>query len=192
MLPESIIYIGVIASLIGVIWYLKSIIHGQVKPNLVSWFIWTLAPFLAVFFQIKAGAGLSILPVFMAGFGPLLVVVFSFFRKDAYWKLNTFDIICGAFSLVALILYIFTHNLGISIFFAILSDGLAAIPTIVKSWKFPETESSVAYTTGMFSNILALLIIKNWIFTIYSFSIYNIIINLALVSCIYRKKIFKS
>lgn len=192
MLPENIIYIGFIVSLFGALWYVRGIIRGQVKPNLVSWILWTLAPFIAVFLQLKAGAGMSVLPVFMAGFGPLLVVIVSIFRKNSYWKFGTLDIICGIFSLIALVLYVLTNNLGISIFFAILSDGLAAIPTLIKSWKFPETENSVAYATGAFSNILGLLIIKNWVFTIYSFGIYNIAINLALIICIYRKKIFKT
>ncbi|OGI95034.1 hypothetical protein A2917_01480 [Candidatus Nomurabacteria bacterium RIFCSPLOWO2_01_FULL_42_17] len=191
MLPEKIIYIGVFVSLVGIFWYLKSIIYGNTRPNLVSWFLWMLAPFIAVFLQLKAGAGLSVLPVFMAGFGPLLVIVLFLFKKNAYWKLNTLDIICGLLALLSLILYVVTHNLGISIVFAILSDGLAAIPTLIKSWKFPETENSVTYITGIFGNILGLFIIKNWIFTIYSFGIYNILINIAIVFCIYRKKIFK-
>lgn len=190
MFPEQIIIIGVLINLIAEIYYLKSIFKGHTKPNLVSWIIWMLAPFIGVFFELKAGAGLSVLPVFMAGFGPLLVIIFSLWIKNARWKINSFDLTCGAFSLMALILYIFTHNLGISILFAISSDGLAAIPTLIKSWKFPETERASIYLGGLFSNILGLFIIKNWIFSIYSFGIYFILINLVIVFCIYRKNIF--
>jgi hypothetical protein len=192
MLPEQIIFVGVLVNLLSSLWYVKNVVYGNTRPNLISWFIWMLAPFIGVFFQLKAGAGLSVLPVFMAGFGPLLVIIFSLFKKNAYWKIVKLDIICGILSFLALILYIFTHNLGISILFAILSDGLAAIPTIIKSWKFPETETATIYLGGMFSNILGLFIIKNWIFSIYSFSIYFIIINAAIVFSMYRKKIFKS
>jgi hypothetical protein len=189
MLPEKIIYIGVAINLIGQIFYLKNMFSGGTKPNLVSWFIWMLAPFVGVFLQIKAGAGLSVLPVFMAGFGPLLVLIYSIFRKNAYWKITTFDIYCGIFSIFALIIYIFTNKLGMSILFAILSDGLASIPTISKSWKFPETETAFTYLTGIFGNILALLIIKTWIFSIYSFNMYLIAVNIIIVFAIYHKKI---
>ncbi|MEK7471366.1 MAG: hypothetical protein AAB623_01810 [Patescibacteria group bacterium] len=190
MIPENIIYLGVFVSLIAYFFYFKNIFYGNTRPNLVSWLLWALAPFIAVFFQLKAGAGLSVLPVFMAGFGPLLVIIVSLFRKNSIWKINQLDIICGILSLMALVLYVLTHNLGIAIIFAILSDGLAAIPTIAKSWKFPETETSTVYLAGIFSNTLGLLIIKNWIFTIYSFGVYNILINLAIVFSIYHKKIF--
>lgn len=191
MLPEKIIYIVILTSFFGSFFYIKDIFLGKTKPNLVSWFIWSLAPFIGVFFQLKAGAGLSILPIFMAGFISFLVVAVSILRKKAYWKINTFDVICGLISLMALLLYIFTRNLNISILFAITSDALAYIPTVVKSWNFPDTETSAIYITGILNNIIGLLIIKLWIFPIYSFSVSIIVFNLAVVFCIYRKKIFK-
>ncbi|MEI6580882.1 MAG: hypothetical protein WCO07_01775 [bacterium] len=192
MFPEKIIFIGVATNLVGIFWYLKSIIYGGTKPNLVTWSIWALAPLVGVFLQLKAGAGLSVLGVAMAGFGPLLVVILSMFKKDSIWKITKFDIVCGFFSLIALVLYVLTNKIGISIIFAILSDALAAIPTIKKAWQYPETESSTSYAGGIINNILSLLIIKNWIFSIYSFSIYFIIVNLIIVFCIYRKKFLKA
>jgi hypothetical protein len=192
MLPENIIYIGVVIDLIGSTFYLKSIVYGSTKPNLVSWVIWMLAPFIGVFFQIKAGAGLSFLPVFMSGFGPLCVVLLSDFSKNTYWKITTFDIYCGTLALLALMFYVFTHNLGISIFFAILSDFLAAIPTVIKSWKFPKTESYSIYFVGILVNIFGLLTIKNWIFPIYSFSVYIILMNSIIIFSIFRNKIFRT
>ncbi|MFA6324665.1 MAG: hypothetical protein WCX46_00310 [Candidatus Paceibacterota bacterium] len=190
MLPEKIIYIGILINFIGQVFYIKNIIFGGTRPNLVSWFMWMLAPFIGVFLMLRAGAGLSVLPVFMAGFGPFLVLSFSLFRKNSYWKITTFDLFCGILSLIALVIYVFTKNLGISILFVILSDGLAAIPTIVKSWNFPETETSLIYITGMISNILGLLIITNWIFSIYSLSLYFVFVNIIIVFSIYHKKIF--
>jgi hypothetical protein len=189
MLPEKIIFVGVAVNLITSIWYVKNILYGSTRPNLISWFLWMLAPFIGIFFELKAGAGLSVLPVFMAGFGPLLVILFSIWNKNTYWKITKFDTVCGIFSFLALILYIFTHNLGISILFAIISDGLASIPTLIKSWKFPETETGSIYLGSIFSNTLGLLIIKNWIFSIYSFGIYLLIVNLSILFCIYHKKI---
>ena len=164
-------------------------ISGGTKPNLVTWFFWSLAPFIGVFFQLKAGAGLSILPIFMAGFTSLVVIIVSVFKKNGYWKINTFDVVCGIISLLALILYVFTHNLSISILFAIISDALAYIPTIRKSWSFPETETGLMYTTGIVSNLIGLLTIKMWTFPIYSFGVYIILFNAIVVFSIYRKKI---
>jgi hypothetical protein len=189
MLPENIIYITVLISLVCYFFYFKDIFYGETRPNLVSWFLWMLAPFIGVFFQIKAGAGLSVIPVFMAGFGPLIVIIVSLFRRNSIWKIGRLDVFCGILALLALIFYIITHNLGISIIFAITSDFLAAVPTLIKSWNFPETETMTVYLSGIFNNVLGLLIIKNWIFSIYSFNVYFILINIAIIFCIYRKNL---
>ena len=191
MLPENIIFVGVLLSIVGYYFYFKNMFFGQTKPNLVSWFIWMLAPFLGVFFQIKAGAGLSVIPIFIAGFGPFLVLLISLLKKNGYWKITFLDAICGMLAIIALALYILTNSLTGSVIFVILSDGLAAVPTLVKSWRFPESETSSIYLTGIFGQIIGLLIIKEWIFPIYSLGIYFILINTAIVFCIYRKKIFK-
>lgn len=190
MLPEQLGYIAILTGLIGASFYIKDIFFGRTKPNFVSWFMWMLAPFVGTFLQIKAGAGLSVLPVFMAGFVPLLVLVAALIKRNAYWGITVFDIGCGALSFFALILWILTKNTDISILFAILADGLAAVPTLVKSWKFPETETALGYLPGILNNTIALLIIDKWDFSIYSFSIYFILINLMIVLSIYRKKFY--
>ena len=189
MISEQFGYLTIIAGLLGISFYVIDIFRGKTKPNFISWFFWMLAPFIGTFLQLQAGAGLSVLPVFMAGFTPLLVLVVAFIKSNAYWKLSFFDVACGVFSFLAMILWIFTRNTDISIVFAILADALAAVPTLVKSWKFPETETAAGYMPGVFNNIIGLLIIRNWTFSIYSFGIYFIVMNLTLVLFIYRKKI---
>jgi hypothetical protein len=191
MLPEYIIYTAVPIYIAGYFFYFKDIFFGQTKPNLVSWSLWAMIPFLGAFFQIKAGAGLSVLPVLIAGFGPLLVVIVSLYRKNSYWKITKLDIACGILALLALIFYVLNYNLGISILFAVLGDMLAFIPTFVKSWKFPETEMPSVYLAGMLSNVVGLLIIKDWSFAIYSFGIYFVVSNTIELFILYHKKIFK-
>ena len=191
MLPEIIAYISVLVQIIGVSFYIRDMFRGRTKPNLVTWFVWALAPLIGSYLQWKAGAGLSILPVFMAGFNPLLVIIVAFIIKEGYWKIKKLDVVCGILAILALILWIITNNIFISILFAILSDGLASLPTLIKSWNFPETETSTAYAGGIIANILGLLIIKNWTFPIYSMGVYFVLMNIAIVFCIYRKRIFR-
>jgi len=190
MIPAQFIFLGIILQFIGVTFYIRSIIAGKTKPNLVSWTIWALAPFIGAYFQFKAGAGVSAIPVFMAGFNPFLIVIFCFLKKDAYWKLNYFDFVCGGFSLLSLFLYMVTHNLGISIFFAVFGDFLAGLPTYAKAWKFPETENGLLYLFAAVSNIIGLLTLSVWSFSSSFFGIYLVVQCLGILFCIYRKKIF--
>jgi len=189
MIPVQFIYFAVLLNLTGHLLYSRSIIKGNAKPNLASWIPWMLAPLAGTFFEIKAGAGLSVLPVFMAGFGPVIIITVALLTKNGIWKVSRFDIFCGLISLFALVVYIFTHNASISIVFAILSDLLAFIPTGIKGWKFPESEYHSTYSLPIISNTIGLLIIKNWSFPIYGFGVYLVIANIAMVCILFRNKI---
>lgn len=191
MLPENIIFLTLIFSAFGLYVYIRDIWRGTTKPNFVTWFFWMLAPFIGVYFQYKAGAGLSMLPVFMAGFVPLVVLVVASLKKNAYWHLGVYDIWCGVISALAILLWVMTKDPALSIFFAILADAVAAIPTFTKSWTNPESETALGYLPGVVNNIIGLLIIRNWNFSTASFGIYFIILNLALMLVITRKNISK-
>ncbi|MBI5139557.1 hypothetical protein HZA26_03035 [Candidatus Nomurabacteria bacterium] len=190
MLTEKVVYLSIAISLFGSFFFIKDILAGRARPNLVTWFFWALAPLVGTFLQDKAGAGLSVLPVFLAGFFPLIIFFIALSQKNSYWKITNFDILCGVFALISLILWVLTRNTDISILFAISADALAAVPTLIKSWKYPETETAIGYVPGIFNNILGLLVIKEWDFSIYSFGVYFIVLNTTLVIFIIRKKIF--
>ena len=81
MLPEKIIFISTGISLLCAFWYIRSVFRGGTRPNMISWLVWSLAPFIAVFLGYKAGGGISLLAPFMSGFGPLLIFIFCLFCK---------------------------------------------------------------------------------------------------------------
>jgi hypothetical protein len=118
------------------------------------------------------------------------VFISSFFSKKAYWKLEKFDYICGIFSVLALLLWAITKEPFIAILFAILSDGFAAVPTLIKLWKHPETEHPSPYLTGLFSSLMSFTVIKSWAFVEVAFPIYLITVYSLLLLSFYRKKIF--
>ena len=189
MIPTEFIYLSVLISLVGIFRYWKSILKGDTKPNLVSQFMWMLSPFIGVFFQIKADSGLATLALFMSGFASLSFIVTALVVKNGYWEIKKFDLICGLLSLSALVCYVITHNLGISILFAIAADTLAYFPTIKKSYSNPETEDNSIYVAGILNHIIALLVLQNRIFTNYAFSFSIIFWNSVLLLVIYRKQI---
>jgi len=154
--------------------------------------MWSIAPLIASAAGLASGVTWAVLPVFMSGFGPLIVFIASFVNKNSYWKLEIFDWLCGIFSALALILWWITKDPVVAIIFAILSDGSAALPTIIKSWKFPETENSAAYTTGIFNALTGFAAIKIWVFPQYGFNVYLVCLNFILTFAVLRKKIFKT
>lgn len=187
---EYIVLIGALVQLIGISSYIKDTIKGKTKPNRITWILWSIAPMIATFAALSEGVTWTIIPTFMSGFGPFLVFLSSFINKKSYWKLSKIDYICGAFSVLALILWAVTSEAIIAIIFSILSDLTASIPTLLKAWKEPETESTAPFAAGLFAQLTAGFAIKSWSFAELAFPIYLVVINIILILTILRKKIF--
>mgnify|MGYP001576719208 FL=1 len=187
-----LVFLGAAVQLIGIWSYIKDTVRGDAKPNRVSWLLWSIAPLIGTAAAISDGVTWEVLPVFMSGFGPLLVFIASFVNKNSYWKLEKFDYWCGASSLLALVLWWVTKIPEVAILFAILSDGLAAVPTLVKSWKYPETENAGPFTAGLFNSLTSFAAVKMWNFSSIAFPIYLVFINISIALAIYRRKIFKN
>lgn len=180
MINENFVYLGALIFFFGSIGYFIDTIKGKVRPNKVTWFIWILAPMIAFAAQIKQGVGLQSLLTFMIGFIPLLIFLASFVNKKSYWKIEKLDLICGFLSLIGLVLWQITKIGNIAIFFSLISDFLAAWPTVVKSFKYPETENYVLYLTNSIFGLITLLTIKMWTFDTYAFPMYIFIFTLSI------------
>jgi hypothetical protein len=109
-------------------------------------------------------------------------------NKKSYWKLESFDYLCGFFSVLALVLWGITKEPVIAIIFSIAGDGFAAIPTLVKIWKHPETENKGPYATGVFNSLTSFAAVKTWNFSSYGFPVYLTVMNLLLVLSFFHKK----
>lgn len=181
MIHPNFVVLGFILNLIGSFSYIVETIKGKIKPNRVSWFLWALSPLIAFFAEINQGVGIQSLITFSVGFVPLLVFIASFVNKKSVWKLQAFDFICGALSIIGLILWQLTKVGNIAIVFSILSDGLAAVPTVVKSYTNPDSENYIVYLFTTFNAIITLMTINIWNFANYAFPVYILILDVLLV-----------
>lgn len=184
MLNENFVILGVAISLLGGSKYLIDTIRGKVKPNKVTFLLWALAPIIAFAAELKQGVGLLSLITALAGFLSLSIFIASFVNKEAEWKLNLFDFACGTLSLAGLLLWFITQVGNIAIVFAIFTDGLAALPTIVKAYYYPETENGWAYFASAIGAMIALLTIKIWGFAYYGFPLYILIVCLIIFALV--------
>lgn len=184
MLNEKFIILGALLSFYGGLSYLIDTLKGKTKPNRVTWFLWALAPMIAFTAQLEKGVGLTALMTFMAGFNPAMIVLASFVNKKAYWKLNRMDYIYGAISIFAIIIWQITGEGNLAILFSIIADAFASLPTIIKSYKEPETENSTIFLFGMINSGLTLLTIKDWSFAQWGFPVYIFVICIAIYALV--------
>ena len=184
MLHSNFIIIGTLIGAAGALAYLIDTVKGKIKPNRVSFLLWSIAPFIAFFAQIKQGVGLESLMTFSTGFLPLTVFIASFVNKQAVWKITRFDFICGIFSILGLGFWMITKVGNVAIFFSIVADGLAAVPTIVKAYKYPDTEIAWPWIATVFGVVLTLLTLSTLTFANSGFILYILVLNILIYTIV--------
>jgi hypothetical protein len=172
MIPEHFAVVGAVIGSIGGFYYLYETITGNARPNRVTWLLWGLLPMIGFVAQRAQGVeGLS-WATFAAGFTPLLIFGASFLNKSAYWKTERRDYYVMVGALVGVVLWAVTDNPNLAILFALLADILAGLPTLIKSYRYPETESWIAYAISTIGFGLGVLAIPAYTFENYAFIVY--------------------
>ena len=186
-LAHWLVILSAVLGLSGSFAYIRDMFRGKSKPNLVTWGLWAFAPLIATGAALSASADVwATVRIFMSGFGPLLIFVFAFIVPQSYWKLSKFDYACGALSLIALVAWLGSNSPVLAILLAALADLLATLPTIIKAWKFPETETVYTYFIGLFTASIVIPAIPIWNIENSAFQIYLLIANTSLFAIVLR------
>ena len=188
---KYIVLLGAFAQLVGISSYIRDTLQGKTKPNRITWSIWALNGFIATFAAYSDGIRWAVIPVFMTGLATFLVFIASFVNPKAYWKLNIFDYVCAIFSLLALVFWAITKEPLVAIIFAIVSDIFATFPTIIKAWKYPQTESVSAYAVGLFNALTTFFALVAFNPSELAFPIYNVTVNAVVIFALHRSKLMK-
>ena len=181
MISTTWIYVGTVIGALGTAVYLRDTLRGTTKPNRVTWLLWAFAPLLAATVEFRDGVGLRALPTFMIGFMPLLVFVGSFHNPASVWKARRIDYACGLMSVVGTVVWLATRNGVLAITAAIAADFLAGLPTVMKSWTHPETETVHSYVGAVVSMAVVLLTITHWTFEVAAFPVFIVCMGSVMV-----------
>ncbi len=176
----------------GMSLYIRDMYRGRTKPNLVSFGLWTTAPLIGGLAALSAGADTwATLRILMSGFVPLVIFVSALWLPQAYWKLSLFDALCGIFSFCALCVWLFADSPVYAVLLAAIGDAAATLPTFIKAWKYPETETGLTYVFGFIATLVVFPAIPTFTIVNASFQIYLVVTNVLLCFAVYRKRLRK-
>ena len=191
-LAHWLVILSAVLSLSGSFAYIRDMFRGKSKPNLVTWGLWAFAPLIATGAALSASADVwATIRIFIAGFGPLLVFLFAFIVPYSYWKLSKFDYACGTLSIIALFAWLVADSPVLAILLAATADLLATLPTIIKAWKYPETETVYTYFISLFTASIVIPAIPIWNIENSAFQIYLLIANTSLFIIVARGYLLK-
>jgi len=137
--------------------YLINTIMKKVRPSVLSWTGWAFLMGTSVVSQVVGkGWQWSMTSVLFSTVGCLAIGMtalatrnYSLERKD--WQYVVWGALCVC-------IYLLSGNPWITTVFAICADGVLAVPTVVKAWRDPMSERSLAWVLGIVSSTLALII----------------------------------
>ena len=186
--PHCLVIISTLLLLWGGYAYFRDTLAGRTKPNRVSWFLWALAPLVSfsAAFSVDADIWASV-RVLVGGVVPAVIFLGSFVNRKSYWKLTRFDWFCGGLSLTALLFWQLASSPLIAVLLATAANTFASIPTFIKAWNFPETETRLTFITSFLSAVLIIPAIPVWNVANSAFQIGLMLTTGALLVAVYRK-----
>lgn len=159
-----------ILSLIGVVPYLYGIIHGNVRPARMSWFIWSVILALGLWSYVTGGGTDS--AWLIIGDLTITAVVFAFalWRGSGGWE--RLDIACLTVAVAGLLLWQIVGDAWLGVAGALLADAVAMVPTVVKSLRDPYSESASTFIFSAAASACGILAVGGWNLLLLSYPVY--------------------
>lgn len=178
--------IALALNIIGYIPYIREILNKVVKPQRTTWGIWSILTTIAAVNQVKNGGGFSSL--FFISTSLLVIITFLLSLKYGQGGASKLDIICLISALILFAYWIVEKDTVNSTYIAIFIDIIAFVPTLIKTYRQPETEIYTQWVLAAVSGVFTLLAVPqmSWVLIIYP--LYIAVFNSIIVGIKYTRE----
>ena len=178
-LTEVYALLSVAVILFGAPFYLIDILKHKTKPQRTTWLIWSVQGLVAFVAQFQLHAKWSLLFVGFSALGNLIVYGLSLFYGVGGWsKLEIGSLIIA---LLGLIISIVANAPLIAIFGVIVADMAGVIPTAIKVYKAPESETTITWIALGISPLFAALSVGKFSPSLLLYPVYLAVIDFGIV-----------
>jgi hypothetical protein len=168
--------------------YVWSIVKGRTRPDRVTWWVLSLVSGMIVATYGASGARETIwLPIgYTVSFA--IVALFSLRYGDGPPHLHVLDRVCLASALLSAVVW-WSFNAPLpALVMTIITEFMGLIPTAMKAYKRPVTESQTAWIITTIASLSNLLAVHEWSFAIAAYPIYVFLTNAVMVVFIIRPR----
>ncbi len=162
MIDPRFVFLAIAVSLVGMSGYVRDTLRGVTSPNRVTWGLWAVEGVLAFVVEVQQHVGLAAYMTLAMGVVPFVVLIASFRNSHRVWRIGTFDVVCGAVSVLGLVFWGFINEPTVALIFFVAADSMAALPTLRKSWLAPSTESARAFFLGFVNCAITLMTLQHF------------------------------
>jgi hypothetical protein len=171
---------GGILELIGGPFYLYDILKGHTKPQRTTWFIWTVEGMIALFASLQLGAHWSLVFVALNAIGNLAVFLLSLKYGEGGWL--WIDKLALIVSVIGFGVSLAVRSPVIALAGVILADFAGLVPTLIKTYHEPDSETSVTWFAIGTAALLGVFAVGNHRLSLLAYPLYIAIANYAVLA----------
>ncbi|MDD2680848.1 MAG: hypothetical protein PHE20_01955 [Patescibacteria group bacterium] len=175
---------GILSSIVlivGGVPYLRDIYNKKVRPHVLSWIGWSFITAIGAFAMLASGSEWVVAILFANTILCLVIAVYSVMQKVGIWSASIYDFIFFGMGILGLILWQVIGSPIIALIFAILADLSFGLPTIIKTFKSPDSETYFAWLASAISGLLSLFAIRQYTFSEIAYPFYLFIFDFILL-----------
>lgn len=164
---------GIASGALGIISffpYLRSILNGETKPHRTTYGIWSFVGTVELVSYIASGATTTIILPLVFLLCEIAIFILSF--KRGMGGTTKLDILCLVGAILGVIGWVITRNPEVALYLSISASLCGFIPTVKKTYLYPKTENTLAWSIAAGAAILNLLAISHWTLNIIAYPLY--------------------
>ena len=180
---------GVLALLADVP-YIADILRGKTKPHRVSWSVFLTLNVINLFNQVAIGASYSLWLI--AGFVAAQVVIVGLSIKRGVGGTSKLDLLCLAGAATGIGLWVYFQTALASIIANIAVGSIVLMPTAVKAFKRPATETKSTWLVGSLASALGAIAVGKLDVALLLLPIYSFVAQLLIYGLIQFGSLLKT
>lgn len=185
-----LLLIGYLSGVLGLfanVPYIIDIIRGKTKPHRISWSIFLLLNIINFVSQAASGATNSLWLTF--GFCLSQAVIVLLAVRRGVGGLGKLDRVCLMGAVMGIGLWLYLQAPIVAIVANTVVATIALIPTLVKAYKKPRTETKITWLLGAVAALLGAIAVGGNDFELLLFPIYSCVVQfLVYVLLVLREK----
>ncbi len=154
-----------IVLIIGGVPYLRDIHRKKVHPHILSWIGWSFITGLGGSAMLASGSRWVVALMFANTLLCFVIAGYAIIRKAGVWSVSAYDFLLFGLGILGLILWLIIGLPIIALVLAITADLCFGLPTIIKTYREPESETYFAWLASAISGLLSLCAIQNFTFS---------------------------
>lgn len=167
--------------------YEWAMVKGKAKPHRTTRLVLFLIMVLSFFSLYAQGDRVVTYFLGICAIQSFVMLIMSIWYGMGGW--DKIDIVCLVIALIGIVLWKVTNNPALALYAAVAADLFGMVPSLIKTYRFPDTEYWLSYVFDLSAILLTGLAIRNGGFNEYLYPVYLLLVNGLMLSFIFKKNI---